>query len=253
MKLSWRTIHEGELLLQAQQFDAALALAQFTAAAAADPYYPEAHFYRAIALGMLERFGDAHEAALQVLDLEAGVARVHALVSMAAFHAGDIEAAWEHAIRNQQAGGDASGLFEVLLRYSLPPDDMSARLAAPMVFVDTEPVPDLMLENASSILARGLRSALLQSVAIGVVTDARLAGYRLLVRVDDLTPRVPRRLKATLELTQRRTERFLTTDTRVFRRSVTLSDIDNAAALRTDLAPHVRDLIKELLESVDSK
>ncbi len=67
------------------------------------------------------------------------------------------------------------------------------------------------------------------------MTEPSLADYLLIIDVDDLSDKRPRKLKSDLEL-------YNTRGRRVFRRGLTLQDIDDRAAVSAEIGTRISEL-----------
>ncbi|MFQ5744512.1 MAG: VWA domain-containing protein [Acidobacteriota bacterium] len=213
------------------------ALLDFDRALRADAQHWEAYYYRAIALGMLERWEEARKAIRQALALSPETARAQELAWLLSYNAGDYQDAWEHAIRAQQSGQDMSEEFALLRQHSAAPADLDARLDVPRVYVDSGTKPDLVVQEVLKRVLQAVRGALANSPKIGLVTQAHLADYLLVVDAKKISGTKQRKLDGEIELYG-----FL--GDKQYKHDLTLRNIDDPAAIAADLERHIADLEK---------
>ncbi|MFQ5745157.1 MAG: VWA domain-containing protein [Acidobacteriota bacterium] len=233
-------VHTGVELLESGRAD--LAVVEFDRALRADARHWQAHYHRAIALGLLDRWPEAQEASERAAALNPGFARVQELAWLTAYHVGDYQLGWEHAIRARQAGAEMREEFELLRQHSPAPADLKDRLDAPRIMLRPSEIPDLEVQAALKKVYRALQRAVADSPRLALVADVRLAEYLLVIDDEELRDKRPRRLKGRLELYDRSGDR-------VYRKSLNLHDIDDQAALAAALEKYTADLAARLPES----
>lgn len=205
-----------------------LALLQFGRAAAADPSYWPAHYYRAVTLSLLGREEEAREAAQNAVTLAPEVARAQELAWLTAYASGDYATSWEHLIRARHAGLPMTEAFELLRAQGGGPADLQARLDAPRVFVEDPDVPDLEVQAGLNTVMRVLRRALSESAAVALVSQARRADYLVALDADKFSGPDGRGLDGRLEV-------FGLLGERISKQSLKLSNVGDPAAVAADL------------------
>lgn len=135
---------EGRTLLQQEKPQEALEV--LDRAIEADPSWQFAHFFRGYAYGYLERHEDALASFQRALELAPEWADAAHMSAVAAFQTGDVEMAWDYAVRAHQSGGDISQLRQMMANTEQP-DDLEERLSAPRIFVDNIDVEGLLARN----------------------------------------------------------------------------------------------------------
>lgn len=225
-----KLVEDGEPELALQTVDRALV---------ADPFFWQAHYYRARALTLLKRWKEARTAAERAVELDPGNDRAQALASLVAYTLGDDGAAWEHAIRAQQAGADMIVQFELLERRGPPPATLKARLAAPKVFVTGSGTSDLALRATLKRVYRALRRSLSRAPGIALVDDPSRGAFFVTLQDERVGGGTPRTLKGELSL-------FARSGKRLWRRVVKAADIDDPVALERALAPPVAELQEQV-------
>lgn len=219
-----------------------VALAAVDRAVAADPFFWQAHYYRAIVLALLERGPDAHSAVERAVELNPGNNRVHKLAWLIAYTGEDQEAAWEHAIRARQAGGGMTEELALLRRRGPVPADLEARLAAPKMFVADSPADDLVLRATVKRVYRGLRRVVSEASGIALVDDPRRASYVVIFDDERVKGRAPRKFEANLAL-------YDATGRRLWKHKVKVVDIDDATGMERALRPAVAKLQERITEN----
>lgn len=225
-----KLLEDGEPELALQTVDRALA---------ADPFFWQAHYYRARTLSLLKRWNEALTAAERAAELNPGSDRAHALAWLVAYTVADDETAWEHAIRAQQAGADMTVQFELLGRRKPAPADLKARLAAPKVFVSDSPTVDLALQATLKRVYRALRRTLSEAPGIALVDDPSRGAFFVTFQDEKVADHAPRKLKAELSLFER-------SGKRIWKRNVKAENIDDPATLERALTPAVAELQEQL-------
>ena len=125
---------KGKELLSEQKFEEALK--EFAKAIEADGTLWEPYYQRGRALAMLGRMEDAKQSFLEGAEVNPAHAHNHLLAAIAAQNVGDLDTAWDQAIRAHLAGNaDAQGTIDSLRRASEPPPDFEERMNAWAVFV----------------------------------------------------------------------------------------------------------------------
>lgn len=216
-----------------------LALQTVDRSLAADPFFWQAHYYRARALSLSKRWKEALTAAERAAELNPGNDRAHELAWLAAYTLADDETAWRHAIRAQQAGADMTVQFDLLGRRTPAPADLKSRLAAPKVFVSGSLTTDLALQATLKRVYRALRRTLSESPDIALVDDPSRGAFFVAFQKEKVDDHVPRKLRAELSVFER-------SGKRIWKRDVKAENIDDPATLEQALTPPVAELRDQL-------
>ncbi len=97
--------------------------------------YARAYHVLGFAYGRMGEHGSAAAAFVRAAELRPGWAEAHRMAAMAAANSGQLDVAWEQAIRAQQSGLDMSREIEVLTGMGPPPADLDELLVAPRIFL----------------------------------------------------------------------------------------------------------------------
>jgi len=220
------------------------ALVELGLALRADPYSWDAYYHRGGALILAGELNDAQQALLRAAELSPGRGNVHKLASKVSLELGDHQTAWDQAIRAHQAGGDMREELLLLRQETTAPSDLQEHLQAPRLFIESFGAIDPVDEAALRILRLSLAQGLSEAPEVGLINLEALADYRILLRMKKLSERSPRELEADLELWE---SEFAGGD-RVYRRGLTLSDIEDWETVAAELAPHIAELRERLAE-----
>jgi len=218
-----------------------VALTAVDRAVTADPFFWKAHYYRGIALGLLERWEAAGAAAERAVELNPGNERARELAWLVAYTLGDDRTAWEHAIRAQRAGRDMTEAFELLRRRGAAPAESQAILEAPKVFVGDSENDDGAVRATLKRVYRGLRRALAATQGIVLVDDPFRASFLVGFQDEELDDDTPRGFEGELTL-------YEVGGNDLWKRDVEVNDIDEPAALERALRPAVAQLQERLTE-----
>jgi len=180
--------------------EAADSLFAFERALQEDPYNWQAYFYRGRAYGVLGRIDEAQADFLAAARMGAGIGPVHQFASIASADLEKYDIAWEHAIRAHQAGIDMREHFEALRTASPAPADLDARLEAPRLYVGPALVPDPEAQAVLDAVLRGIRLAISESAAFGLVTQPQMADYYLRLQINSVETEGRPRAGGALEL-----------------------------------------------------
>lgn len=197
---STAAVQAGVEMLEANE--AADSLFAFERALQEDPYNWQAYFYRGRAYGVLGRIEDAQADFLAAARVGAGIGPVHQFASIASGDLEQFDIAWEHAIRAHQAGIDMREHFEMLRQVSPAPAELETRLEAPRLYVGPALVPDPEAQAVLDAILRGIRLAISESTAFGLVTQPQLADYYLRLQVNSVETEGRPRAGGALELLQ---------------------------------------------------
>jgi VWFA-related protein len=235
-----RHIQEGVDLIT--EGEATEALTELGKALRADPFSWEAHYYHGEAFVLAGKTKDAQQALLRAAELGPGQGDVHELACRVSLELGDYETAWDQAIRAQQAEINMTEELLMLREESAAPADLEERLQAPSFYIESFGATDPTTEAALRILHLTLAQALSESPEVGLIDLGALADYRILIKMKKLSERSPRRLEADIEVWESES----TGGDRVYRRGVTLADIENREAVAAELAPHITEMFERL-------
>ena len=97
--------------------------------------YARAYHVIGFAHGRLGDHGPAAAAFLRAVQIRPGWAEAHRMAALAAANSGQLDIAWEQAIRAEQSGLDMSNEIDVLTGMGPPPEDLDGLLVAPRVFL----------------------------------------------------------------------------------------------------------------------
>lgn len=111
------------------------AVRQLERAVELDPAYAEAYFVLGYAHGRLADHAAAAAAFLTAAELRPAWGEAHRMAARSSANAGQMEVAWEQAIRAQQAGIDMTAEIEILAATSPPPTDFEHQMAAPRLML----------------------------------------------------------------------------------------------------------------------
>ena len=211
------------------------ALVELGLALRADPYSWDAYYHRGGALILAGELIDAQQALLRAAELSPGRGNVHKLASKVSLELGDHQTAWDQAIRAHQAGADMREELLLLRQETTAPSDLQEHLQAPRLCIESFGANDPVDEAALRILHLSLAQGLSEAPEVGLINLEALADYRILLRMKKLSERSPRELEADLELWE---SEFAGGD-RVYRRGLTLSDIEDWETVAAELAPHI--------------
>ncbi len=221
------------------------ALAEIDEALAADEDFTAAWYVGGLALGQLGRRAEARDYFARATELNPAWGEAHRFASRTSADVGDLEAAWEHAIRAHQAGVDMSEAFAGLRDMSVAPDNLDDQLDAARVFVggfDTSVFDrDGTNSGARSVLARAsadlfgfqqeARHKLSESTAFGLVQRQESAQYIMLFEVEFLSNSLMgsrRRLRGVLKLVDGRSGEV------AYRRRIDFADINSLSYLNRE-------------------
>ena len=221
------------------------ALAEIERAIAADENFAAAWYVGGIALGQLGRIPEARDYFVRATELNPAWGEAHRFASRTSFDVGDLEAAWQHAIKAHQAGTEMSEAFAGLSGTSAAPDDLDAQLSAARVFVggfDTTKFDrDGTNSGARSVLSQAAadlfgfqqqaRRQLSESPAFGLVQRQESAQYIMLTEVEFLSNSLlgsRRRLRGVLKLVDARSGE------EAYRRRIDFSDINSLRYLNRE-------------------
>ncbi len=101
----------------------------------ADGSYARAYHVLGFAHGRLGEHEPAAAAFLRAVELRPGWAEAHRMAALAAANSGQLDIAWEQAIRAQQSGLDMANEIDVLTGMGPPPADLADLLVAPRIFL----------------------------------------------------------------------------------------------------------------------
>lgn len=217
----------GAELIDAGRVDGALAEARAVIAAAPEMW--GGHFLAAAALWLGGQPAPALTALRPALRLAPGVAAVHLLAWNLHYELGEDAAAWQEAIRAQQAGADMEAAMDMLAARAPEPASLEARLRAPRIFVEgprgDEPAAYRRLQAIVQALARAVAT----SEYFGLVRDPLAADYYLYIDADDVDRRRPRALESRLEL-------YNYTDRRLWREDMDVEDLERSEQVAAAVA-----------------
>jgi VWFA-related protein len=185
-----------------QENEAADSLFAFERALQEDPYNWQAYFYRGRAYGVLGRIDEAQADFLAAAHVGAGIGPVHQFASISSADLEEFETAWEHGIRAQQAGIDMQDHFSALAEVSSPPADLDEQLASPKLYIGPALVPDPEAQAVLDAVLRGIRRAISESDAFGLVPEPQLADYYLRLQVNSVDTDEKPSASGSLELVQ---------------------------------------------------
>lgn len=255
---------EAAKLIQEQRLPEALEI--LDRAIGSDPDYWEAHYQRGRALALLGRMEEARDALLRAVELNPGFEHGHYLAWLAAMRLQEYDTAWEQAISAELAGTDMSDRFAEMLAYTEAPEDILDRLGAPRIFVapfDTEDVeggaelpynrnpmveenristrPDVIqgtfrLQEATPELLslhRELRLAIQRAPYLGLTLEPRGANVYVVLRIDVLGERAPRRLEGALQALDVESGNVR------WHRNIVLTDISSLGSVMPEIERHV--------------
>ena len=200
-----------------------------------DPSLWDGRFLQAAVLWMQHDPGAALAPLRQALWLEPGVAATQHLAWQLSVELGDLETAWDHAIRAQLAGADMAAEMELLAARSVPPQDVEARLNVPRVFVEGPRSDDRGRYVRLAALVRALSRAVSDSPLLGLVRFPLDADYFLYIEAEDPDRRRPAALESRLEL-------YNYADRRLWREDMDIDDLTSEQAI----AEAVRRALAEL-------
>ena len=100
-----------------------------------DKNHAMAWYYRGFALANLQRMNEAHASFLRAAELGPGWGDAHRMAAVSAVDTGNLDVAWDQAIKAHQAGVDMTQAFQSLQTRSRAPDDLDQQLNAVRVFV----------------------------------------------------------------------------------------------------------------------
>lgn len=225
--------------LTARDFDDDLdgALEAAHQAVSSDPALWDGSFLQAAVLWMQDDPGAALAPLRQALWLEPGVAATQHLGWQLSVELGDLETAWDHAIRAQLAGADMKAEMELLAARSVPPADVEARLNVPRVFVEGPRSDDPERYARLAAVVRALSRSVSDSPLLGLVRYPLGADYFLYIDAEDPDRRRPGALESRLEL-------YNYADRRLWRRDMDIDDLASEQAI----AAAVRRALVELEE-----
>ena len=221
------------------------ALAEIERSIAADDDFAAAWYVGGLALGQLGRLAEARDYFVRATELNPAWGEAHRYASRTSADAGDLEAAWEHAIKAHQAGVDMSEAFAGLRNMSTAPDDLGEQLDAARVFVggfDTS-VFDRGGTNsgAKSVLTQAAadlfgfqqeaRRKLSESTGFGLAQRQESAQYIMLFEVEFLSNSLMgsrRRLRGVLKLVDARSGE------QAYRRRIDFADINSLSYLNRE-------------------
>lgn len=138
-------LEQGLQQLRDQQFEAALET--FDQIIEENDNVWQAHFFRGMALGNLERIEEAQQSFLQAVELNPGVPDAHRMAAISSLQIEDWETAWDQAIEAQLAGADMSQFFEQLRQVSEEPADFEERLNTIRIAVANPDVSDAQADE----------------------------------------------------------------------------------------------------------
>ncbi|MCH7824455.1 MAG: hypothetical protein IH849_06595 [Acidobacteria bacterium] len=200
------------------------ALAAARRAVFSDPGLWDGSFLQAAVLWMQHDPGAALAPLRQALWLEPGVAATQQLAWQLSVELGDLESAWDHAIRAQLAGADMDAEMELLGARSVPPEDLEARLNVPRVFVEGPRSDDPEHYARLAAVVRALSRAASDSPLLGLVRYPLDADYFLYIEADDPDRRSPGALESRLEL-------YNYADRRLWRQDMDIDDLASEQAI----------------------
>ena len=215
--------------------EAADSLFAFARALQEDPFNWQAYFYRGRAYGVLGRFEEAQADFLAAARLGPGIGPVHQFASIASADMEEYGTAWEHAIRAQQAGVEMLERFEALRQVSAEPADLENRLAAPRLYVGPAVVPDPEAQAILDAVLRGIRRAISESAAFGLVTQPGAADYYLRLQISSVDTEGKPRVRGSLELHE-------TSGGRLYDDGFTLQDVFDDVTTGRVLSGKLREL-----------
>jgi len=211
------------------------ALVELNLALQSDPHSWEAYYYRGRALLLDGDRREAQRALLEAADLSPGRGEVHELACRVSLHLEDYETAWEQAIRALQAGIDMTDDLLTLRWEADEPSNLEARLSAPRIHIDTGRLVDPIELAVMQRVSRTLAQELAEVPDFGLIDLGARADYRIQLEMKKLSDSVPHRLEVDLEVWESAgTERE-----RIYRRSVTIFDIEDQETVAAALSPHV--------------
>jgi len=215
--------------------EAADSLFPFARALQEDPFNWQAYFYRGRAYGVLGRFQEAQADFLAAARLGPGIGPVHQFASIASADIEEYGTAWKHAIRAQQAGVEMMEQFEALRLVSPEPADLEKQLEAPRLYVGPAVVPDPEAQAILDAVLRGIRRAISESAAFGLVTQPQAANYYLRLQISSVETEGKPRVKGSLELLE-------TSGGRLYDDGFTLQDVFDDVATGRVLSGKLREL-----------
>jgi hypothetical protein len=173
-----------------------------------------------------------------------------ALEAKVPYRAGQLEDAWSHATRAQQAGADMAQTFAALRSQAPPPADLEQRLAAPKIAVDdidlgllpVSRVADVVLVVNLQPTSRAIRRLLSASKSLAMVPREADPDHLVRIQVRDWS-RDSGEVRLNLSLHERDDDRRWRVE---LRRRLTLNDTHDSEALTTALEPFIRDVEERL-------
>jgi VWFA-related protein len=220
------------------------ALVELNLALQSDPDSWEAHYQLGNVHLRRGNWQEAQQTLLKAASLRPGWGEVHRLASRASLHLKDYAEAWEQAIRAHQAGIDMSNDLLMLRWETGEPPGLEARLSAPTIYIDSgrliDPIERFVMQRVSRSLARELA----QVPELGLIDLGARADYRLQLTMEELSDWRPPQVELDLVLSTSKT----TVPDRNYRRGVRISDIEDRDRIAAELAPHVNEILKRVLE-----
>jgi len=216
--------------------DAALARAL-----AADPEYAPAFHLRALSRAERGDLEAAFDDALRATDLGPGVADRHQLAMRLALTLERPDLAWAQAIHAAQAGIELGDVRDELEALASPPADLNARLQAPRVAVARPYVESTnpLLDGGTEIVARAMRRAIAGSPELALIADPTLAEFVVSVRARTVSLDPPHALSGTVRVASRGGEvRYAGT--------LNVRDLELGSEVTREMASHVRQMRSRL-------
>jgi hypothetical protein len=124
------------------------------------------------------------------------------------------------------------------------PSDLEARLSAPRVHIDTGGLIDPIEMAVMQRVSRSLAQELAEFPELGLIDLGARADYRIQIEIKELSEWRPHRLEMNLEVW----ESAKAEPERIYRRGVTLFDIEDRERTAADLAPHILEILERLSE-----
>ncbi len=224
--------------------ETAEALVELNLALQSDPHSWEAYYHRGRALPREGDRQEAQRALLKAADLSPGRGEVHELACRVSLHLEDYEAAWEQAIRAHQAGIDMRDDLLMLRWEAEEPADLEKRLGAPRIYIDSGRLVDPIELAVMQRVSRTLAQELAEFPELGLIDLGTRADYRIQLEIGELSEWRPHRLEMNLEVW----ESAKAEPERIYRRGVTIFDIEDRERIAADLAPHITEILERLPE-----
>ena len=158
----------------------------FDSAVASDVESWDANFQRGVALMRGGKLTAARESFLRAAEIRPGTSELH--IARVSRDLGDINTAWEYAIRAYQAGLDSGSVIDGLRRDSTPPPDLDLRLLAPTMAVVRAWNDDPEAAAWLRAIERRFSGAVIAAPGLGRAATLDLADWWLSLEVDRFEP-----------------------------------------------------------------